>query len=95
MAGRKKEQGLESIPGVGKSIAADLRAIDMDRPSCLKGKRPEWLYDKMCKQQGKKIDRCMLYVMRCAVYYVSNKMHKPGLLLWWNWSDENMRKYPR
>ncbi len=92
---KKVDRGLESIPGVGKRIAADLRAIGIDRPSCLKGENPQKLYDKMCRQQGQKIDRCMLYVMRCAVYYASNKTHKPGLLLWWNWSDENLRKHPR
>lgn len=96
MADRKqKDRGLESIPGVGKRIAADLRAIGIDRPSCLKNQNPQKLYEKMCRQQGVKIDRCMLYVLRCAVYYASNKAHKPGLLLWWNWSDENLRKYPR
>lgn len=91
----KSGRGLESIPGVGESIAADLRAIGMDRPSCLKNQNPQKLYEKMCRQQGKRIDRCMLYVLRCAVYYASHKTHKPGLLKWWNWSDEHMRRYPR
>jgi hypothetical protein len=91
----KQEKGLRSIPGVGKSIEQDLRAIGIDRPSCLKNENPELLYKKMCKQQGVQIDRCMLYVLRCAVYFASNKVHKPGLLLWWNWSDENIKKHPR
>jgi len=93
MAGSKDD--LQTVPGVGKSIAEDLRAIGVVRVSMLRDRDPEKLYRAMCKQQGKKIDRCMLYVMRCAVYYVSRKTHKPGLLLWWNWSDENMKKHPR
>lgn len=78
---------LQEIPGVGKSIAKDLRAIGIKAIVDLKDKDPEKLYDKICDKYGKKIDRCMLYVMRTAVYYASNKKHKPRLLKWWNWKD--------
>jgi hypothetical protein len=33
------------------------------------------------------VDRCVLYVFRCAVYYANNKTHDPELLKWWNWKD--------
>jgi hypothetical protein len=33
------------------------------------------------------VDRCLLYVFRCAVYFASHKKHDPKLLLWWNWKD--------
>lgn len=80
---KSTERGLESIPGVGKNIAQDLRYIGVDRPSCLKGKSPEWLYEKLCKLRGQHIDRCMLYTFRCAVYYANNKKHDPEKLKWW------------
>ncbi len=80
-------RNLESIPGVGKSIAEDLRDIGIDRPSCLKGKNPERLYEKLCTLRGQHIDRCMLYVFRCAVYFVNTKEHDPEKLKWWNWKD--------
>jgi hypothetical protein len=82
---KSRERGLESIPGVGKGIARDLRDIGVDRPSCLKGKNPERLYAKLCKLRGVHIDRCMLYTFRCAVYYINTKKHDPRKLLWWNW----------
>jgi hypothetical protein len=78
---------LESIPGVGKSIAQDLRDIGIDRPSCLKGKNPERLYEKLCALRGQHIDRCMLYVFRCAVYFVNTKERDPEKLKWWYWKD--------
>jgi hypothetical protein len=104
----KQGKGLRSIPGVGKSIEQDLRAIGIDRPSCLKNQNPEKLYAKMCKQQGVKVDRCMLYVLRCAVYFAKGGRDSESLK-WWSWkdgtgspesvnrggSDENMRKHPR
>lgn len=79
-------RGLESIPGVGKSIAEDLRLIGIDRPSCLKGKDPQKLYEKHNKRVGRIEDRCLLYVFRCAVYYAQGGKN-PEKLKWWNWKD--------
>jgi len=35
------------------------------------------------------VDRCMLYVLRCAVYYASTLDPDPRLLQWWNWKDRD------
>jgi len=80
---------LQKIPGVGKSIAQDLRNLGIDSIQDLKDKDPEELYIRLCDQQGVKIDRCMLYVFRCAVYYASTKTHDPELLKWWNWKNRS------
>ncbi len=87
------DRSLTSIPGVGKSIAEDLRRIGVDRPSCLKNRDAEKLYAKQCRVDGIQHDRCLLYVYRCAVYFASHKKHDPQKLKWWNWSDENMAKH--
>jgi hypothetical protein len=78
---------LQKIPGVGKSIAADLFCLDIHSVSDLKNKDPEVLYIRLCAKRGMHIDRCVLYVFRCAVYFASHKKHNPELLKWWNWSD--------
>ena len=77
----------QQIPGVGKSIAVDLWNLGLRSVQDLKGQDPEELYDKLCIQQGTHVDRCMLYVFRCAVYYASNESYDPELLKWWNWKD--------
>lgn len=79
---------LTSIPGVGKSIAADLNSIGILKVSDLHKKNPETLYEMLNKKAGVKLDRCLLYVLRCAVYYATVSPHKPQKLLWWNWSDK-------
>ena len=79
---------LEQIPGVGKSIAQDLRDIGINSVDELKGKEAEKLYKKMCNFKASPVDRCMLYVLRCAGYYASNTEHDPNLLKWWNWKDK-------
>jgi hypothetical protein len=84
---------LQDIPGVGKSIARDLRSIHVTSPEDLQGQNPEILYKKLCIHKGFQVDRCMLYVLRCAVYSVSQDQPRPELLKWWNWTDVRMKEF--
>jgi hypothetical protein len=83
---------LQEIPGVGPSIANDLRALGITRVEQLRGRSPERLYADSNKLRGMTQDRCLLYVFKCAVYYASEPKPKARLLKWWNWSDENLAK---
>ncbi len=78
---------LRRIPGVGKRVARDLRELGIQTVDDLRGQDPEELYLRLCVQTGTQVDRCMLYVFRCAVYFASNQQHDPELLKWWNWKD--------
>ena len=77
---------LRVIPGVGPSIAADLRALGIEDPTGLRGKNPERLYARSNALRGVVQDRCLLYVFRCAVYSAHTSRHQPELLQRWNWS---------
>ena len=78
---------LQEIPGVGPSIAQDLEDLGIQNVSDLTDRDPQALYDEHCLQKGVQVDRCVLYVFRCAVYYANNTAHDPELLKWWNWKD--------
>ena len=78
---------LMQIPGVGPSIAEDLWTLGIRSIGDLNGKEPERMYHQLCVESGQKLDRCLLYVFRCAVYYASHQTHEPALLRWWNWKD--------
>jgi hypothetical protein len=78
---------LQTIPGVGKSIASDLLALRIRSLSQLRGKNPERMYARRCEQLGQRIDPCLLYVFRCAVYFAETKSPNPELLKWWNWKE--------
>ncbi|MCB2184368.1 MAG: helix-hairpin-helix domain-containing protein [Desulfobulbaceae bacterium] len=78
---------LQEIPGVGKSIAGDLSDLGYRNVTELGGEDPEKMYRNLCTLRGRHIDRCVLYVFRCAVYYAGNSTHDPELLKWWNWKD--------
>lgn len=75
------------IPGVGPKIAEDFWDMGFRVPEELRGSSPETLYDRLNRIRGLRIDRCMLYVFRCAVYYMSESFHDPEKLKWWNWKD--------
>jgi hypothetical protein len=85
MQKQKILKSLQIIPGVGKSIAQDLYDLGIRSVQDLKNKNPEKLYEELCFLQEQKLDRCLLYVFRCAVYFASHKTHNPNLLKWWNW----------
>ena len=78
---------LQQIPGVGPSISMDLRDLGVNRVGELVGRDPDGLYDDLCELRRERIDPCVKYVFRCAVYYASNEVHDPALLQWWNWKD--------
>lgn len=85
--GAQDLEELQEIPGVGKKIARDLWNMGIRSVGDLEGRDPEELYSKLCFQEGVDIDRCVLYIFRCAVYYASNETCDPELLKWWNWKD--------
>jgi hypothetical protein len=81
---------LRRIPGVGPSIARDLWNQGFRRVADLRGRDPQAMYERACEIQGMHVDRCLLYVFRCAVYFASHDEHEPDRLLWWNWKDGKM-----
>ena len=78
---------LETIPGVGPNMARDLLDLGLGKVGDLEDQDPEEMYQRLCALRGAHLDRCVLYVFRCATYYASNQVHDPELLKWWNWTD--------
>jgi len=85
---------LQEIPGVGPRIAEDLQSLGVRRVTDLEGADPEQLYRRICEKRRKTLDRCLLYVFRCAVYYASTPKPRPQLLKWWNWKDGSPDRSP-
>jgi hypothetical protein len=93
MAGKKVtktpngENELLRIPGVGRTIAGYFQEMGYTDIASLKGQDPMAMYGNFCGIRGCPIDRCFLYVCRCAVYYAENEAYDPEKLKWWNWKD--------
>jgi hypothetical protein len=82
---------LRRIPGVGPAMAGDLWRLGIRRVEDLRGADPRALYDRLCEMDGVRLDRCVLYVFRCAVYFASEADPEPELLRWWAWKDRSGR----
>ena len=78
---------LQKIPGVGKTIEQDLLRLGYDTIASLRGADPEEIYQRDCLERGMQIDRCMLYVYRCAVYFAETEHPEPEKCKWWNWKE--------
>lgn len=85
-------KAFQQIPGVGPRVAEDLWELNFRSVQDLAGQDPEAMYYQLCAKQGMQVDRCMLYVFRCAVYYAANQQHDPELLKWWNWQDAKLKQ---
>lgn len=79
---------LQSLPSIGPSLAAVLRDLGFTQPEDLRGQDPERMFADLCAMRGEKIDRCVLYSFRCAVYAASTAAPEPELKKWWNWKDD-------
>lgn len=78
---------LRAIPGIGPAMERDLRDLGYSVSEDLRGEDPEAMYRALCRRRGARLDRCVLYVFRCAVYFASREIHDPELLKWWRWRD--------
>ena len=81
---------LQQIPGVGPSIAADLFDLGVCGLDDLAGRCPELLYRELIDLRRIEIDRCVLYVFRCAVYFAKTKNPEAEKLKWWRWKDKTV-----
>ena len=78
-------QELQGIPGVGPSIARDLTELGIRRVEDLLGRDPNELSERLSARRGVRMDPCVLYVFRCAVYFAETERPEREFLKWWNW----------
>jgi hypothetical protein len=75
------------IPGIGSALARELHSIGITEVQDLIDRDPQDLYLQLCDKKGMPVDRCVLYVFRCAVYFATVSPRDPELLKWWNWKE--------
>ncbi|MFP4070464.1 MAG: 2-thiouracil desulfurase family protein [Desulfovibrionales bacterium] len=83
------------LDGIGARLSRDLWDLGIEGVADLRGRDPQHLYTRLERMRGKHLDRCVLYVFRCAVYQAENDLPEAGLTKWWNWSDDNLERNNR
>lgn len=78
---------LQRAPSVGPSIERALLDLGLEGVADLRNRDPDELFDRLCALRGERIDPCVKYSFRCAVYWASTPNPYPELLKWWNWKD--------
>lgn len=84
---RDQADELQGIPGVGPSLAGDLRLLGIETVADLRHHDPEQLYRELEERVGHHVDRCVLYVFRSSVYFAGQTQPELELTRWWNWKD--------
>lgn len=79
---------MQVIPGIGPSMAVDLRDLGTHQVADLKGRDPEQMYRRLITLRGAHQDRCVQYLFRGAVYSASTLRPHRALLDWWRWKDQ-------
>ncbi len=78
---------LRQIPGVGPRVAQMLVDLGIRRVADLRTRDPQRLYEQLNELRGQRMDPCVLYTFRCAVYFASTPQPDPERLKWWNWKE--------
>lgn len=78
---------LLTLPGVGKNMKQHLQNLGIQYVEDLVDKDPEALYARDCVLHGGSLDRCVLYVYRCAVYMAETPDPEPEKRNWWYWKE--------
>lgn len=82
---------LEDLPNIGKSIAADLRAIGIERPQQLAEQEPLSVYLRLGGAMGERHDPCVLYTLMAARHFLDSGEARP----WWVFTDAGRRLLQR
>ena len=78
---------LEDLPNIGKSIAADLRAIGILFPHQLTERDPLAIYNELSNIMGHRHDPCVLYTLISAQHFLESGNALP----WWKFTEQGRK----
>ncbi len=78
-------KSLQSLPGVGPSIAGDLLRLGFREPQDLRGQNAEAMFERLKALSGVRQDPMVLDAFRCAVHSANAAENHPELIKPWVW----------
>ncbi|MEO7242971.1 MAG: helix-hairpin-helix domain-containing protein [Variovorax sp.] len=68
---------LEDIPNIGRSLAADLRSVDVHTPADVKAMKPRTAYELLRGPMGRRHDPCVLDTFLAAHDFMNGGVAQP------------------
>jgi hypothetical protein len=77
---------LEDLVSVGLAIRRDLNVLGVRTVAQLAGRDPRVLYDRLCRQTGRRQDPCVLDTFRAAIAQAQDPDLPVEYAVWWFWT---------
>ncbi len=80
------ERKLEDLWSVGPAVRCDLARLGVNSVAELARRKPQKLYEDLCRKTGRRQDICVLDVFRAAVAQARDPDLPTEQCVWWYWS---------
>lgn len=84
---RARVKQLADLPNVGKATADDLRLLGIHSPVQLVGECPFEMYERLCRETGRRHDPCVIDVFMSIVHFMNGEPPRS----WWEFTQIRKR----
>jgi hypothetical protein len=83
---------LSDLISIGPAMLRDFRILGIRSVRELARRKPEKMYQDLCRRTGRRQDICCLDVFRAAVAQARNPKLPPERAQWWYWSRKRKQR---
>lgn len=83
---------LEDLISVGPMMLGSFERLGIESVAQLAQRDPRRMYEKLCRLEGRRIDRCCLDTFQAAVAQARNPQLPAEQCRWWYWSRQRKRR---
>ena len=83
-----QQRRLEDLISVGPAMLRDFDLLGIRSVKQLARQNPAWLYQRLCRLTGARIDPCCQDVFTAAVAQARNPLLPAEQCQWWYWSRQ-------
>jgi pathogenicity locus Cdd1 protein len=82
----RQQRQLSDLVSIGPAMLRDFELLGVHSVSALARRKPQTLYEELCRATGQTQDLCVLDVFSAAVAQARNPRLPAAQRLWWYWS---------
>jgi hypothetical protein len=85
---KTENRRLEDLISVGPAMLRDFKLLRVRSVKQLARQNPAWLYQRLCRITGERVDICCQDVFAAAVAQARNPLLPAQQCQWWYWSRQ-------